>query len=366
MPAPRANLWLDPIVAYAPGKSGNGEVANTIKLSSNENPLGPSPRAVAAMRDAIGQAHRYPDGSAVALRSAIAAHNDIEVERIVCGTGSDELLQLAALAYAAPGDEVLMMRNSFMVYPIAARRAGALPVEAPDRAYAADVDALLERVSGRTKLVYLANPNNPTGTVIPMAEVRRLHAGLPQSVLLVLDCAYIEYCPEADMAESLALARDASNVLHMRTFSKIHGLAAERIGWAYGAQPLIDTLHKIRGPFNVTSAGQAGAIAALEDRDWARAARAHNDEWRPWLEVALRRLGLEPIPSAANFLLVRVPASSGLDAASIVERLAREGVMVRYFPNGPLVDCFRVSVGLAQENERLVAVLTAMQAGRAA
>jgi histidinol-phosphate aminotransferase len=354
MVQPRANLWLDDLVAYVPGKAGSAN-ANPAKLSSNESPLGPSPKAVAAAQAAMTAMHRYPDGSQIQLREALAARYGLEPERIVCGTGSDEILQLIPSAYCAPGDEVLHMQFGFMVYPIAAKRAGARPVAVPDTDYKADVDALLAAVSAKTRVVYLANPNNPTGTYIPWSEVERLHQGLPESVLLVLDSAYAEYVNAPDYQDGIALARTASNVLTTRTFSKIHGLAAERVGWGYGPQAVVDVINKIRGPFNVTSAGQAAALAALEDSAWEAAAKAHNDHWLPWLSSELAKLGLHVVPSVANFVLVRLDSVEVAARANVA--LADNGYMVRYLPKLGLGDCLRISVGNEAENRGVVAAL---------
>lgn len=359
MIAPRPNTWLDALHAYVPGKSKAGGDCPVVKLSSNENPLGPSPRAVAAMAAAAGDAHRYPDPTARLLRGALADLHGLDPDRIVCGTGSDELLTLVAQAYAAPGDEVLYVRHGFMVYPIAARRCGALPVEAPDTNYTADVDAILAQVTGKTRVVYLANPNNPTGTVILRDAVRRLHAGLPSSVVLVLDAAYAEYIDHPDYDSGLDLAKTAPNVLHTRTFSKIYGLASERIGWATGPRAIIDTLNKIRAPFNVCTTGQAGAVAALSDTAWVAQAKAHNDHWRTRLTQAFSALGLNPVPSAANFILVHVPEGLGVSAAQANAYLEEHGVLVRYLPNQGLPDCLRISIGTEAENTRMLEVLSA-------
>lgn len=359
MIAPRPNTWLDALHAYVPGKSKAGGTHPIVKLSSNENPLGPSPRAVDAMMAAASDAHRYPDPTARLLREALASLHGLEPSRIVCGTGSDELLVLTAQAYAAPGDEVLYVRHGFMVYPIAARRCGALPIEAPDTDYTADVDAILAQVTGKTRVVFLANPNNPTGTVILRDAVRRLHAGLPSSVVLVLDAAYAEYIDHPDYECGLELAKTAPNVLHCRTFSKIYGLASERIGWVTGPQAIIDTLNKIRAPFNVSTTGQAGAVAALADTQWVAQAKAHNDHWRSRLTGAFSDLGLNPVPSAANFILVHFPHSVGVTAAQASAYLEENGVLVRYLPNQGLPECLRISIGTETENNRMLEVLRA-------
>ena len=356
--APQVKPWIDAIHAYVPGKAKLAGHAHPVKLSSNESPLGPSPKAVAAMAAAAGQAHRYPDGASNALREAIAAHHGLAFEQIVCGTGSDELLQLLATAYASVGDEVLYVRHGFMVYPIAAQRAGATPVAAPDTDYTADVDALLACVTPRTRVVYLANPNNPTGTIIPEAEVRRLHAGLPGDVVLVLDEAYGEYLDEPEYG--FGMARDHANVIVTRTFSKIYGLAAERIGWAFGPPAIVAALNKIRAPFNVPSAGSAGAIAALADTAWTDAARAHNREWRGWLAGEIGKLGnagLRAVPSAANFVLVTFPESGAVTAEAANAHLMAEGFLVRWLPGQGLPHGLRISVGTEAETRGVVASL---------
>ena len=354
MVRPRPHRWLDDLKAYVPGKTG---AANSAKLSSNENPLGPSPKVLAAMRDALASVHRYADGGASALRQAIGDRYAIDPSRIVCGTGSDELLQLTALAFAAPGDEILYVNHGFMVYPIAARRVGAHPVAAPDADYTADVDALLAHVSGKTRVLFLANPNNPTGTYLPKREIERLHAALPEHVLLVLDAAYEEYVDVPDYDGGLALALSASNVLHTRTFSKIHALAGERIGWAVGHPDIVAALNKIRGPFNVTTAGQAGAIAALDDADWMAASRQHNRQWRDWLQTELRALGLGPVPSVCNFILVAFPDSVERGAAAANQWLGEHGFQVRYLPGQGLPHCLRISIGTEAEMRGLVTCL---------
>src|SRR3546814_343056 len=302
--------WIDGIAPYVPGKSAGADGRPLVKLSANENPLGTGEKARAAFRAAQSDADalsRYPDPGSVALRETIAAKFDLDPARVICGNGSDELLHLAAGTYAGVGDEILYVRYGFAVYEIAARRVGAIPVEADDCDYATDVDALLAAVTERTRVVYLANPNNPTGTLATREEVARLHAGLPGDVLFVIDQAYAEYLtPEQDDG-GLDLAKSAPNVLITRTFSKIHGLAAERIGWGYACADVISALHRIRLPFNVTRAGQAAAVAALGDDDFVNRSRDHNATWRAWLAQEIDSLGnhgVRVVPSATNFLLV--------------------------------------------------------------
>jgi histidinol-phosphate aminotransferase len=361
MNAPQPKPWIASIRAYQPGPSRSASGKPLVKLSANENPLGTSPAALAALAAARREAASYPDPDSRALREAIAALHGLDPARIVCGTGSDELLNLAAQGFAGPGDEVLFSRFSFAVYDIAARRCGATPVVAPDNALSSDVDALLAHVSERTRVVFLANPNNPTGTFLPPSEVARLHAGLPPHVLLVIDEAYGEYVDPAYQGAAFALAARAENVLVTRTFSKIYGLAAERIGWATGAPGIIDVLNRIRGPFNVTASGQAAARAALGDQDFVAAARAHNTAERARFVAAIAALGnhgLSATPSQANFVLVHF--AGAVTARSALAALAEAGYAVRHLPEQGLPNSLRITIGKAQDMTRVIAVLRAL------
>ncbi len=255
--------------------------------------MGPSPRAIAAYRAQADELHRYPDGGSLGLREAIARRYGLDTARIVCGTGSDELISLLARAYAGPGDEVVYSRHGFLMYPIAAQSAGATPVAVPEPRLTADVDGILARVNAMTRLVYLANPNNPTGTFLPREELRRLHAGLPRSTLLVIDAAYAEFVLRNDYEPGIELVESAENVVMLRTFSKIYALAGLRIGWAYCSAAVADVLNRVRGVFNINLPAQAAAVAALEDVAAVDRAREHNDIWRRWLERELSALGLE-------------------------------------------------------------------------
>lgn len=358
MTAPTPKPWIDAIAPYVPGRSTTDDGHKAAKLSSNENPLGTSDAALRAFLAADHSLHRYPDASAAELREAIAAHHAIDPARVIHGTGSDEVLHLAAGAFAGVGDEVLFVRYGFSVYPIAARRVGAVPVEAPDADYATDVDALLAAVTEKTRVVFVANPNNPTGTFIPRAELMRLHAALPGDCLFVVDQAYAEYLDEADDDGAFELARSAPNVLVTRTFSKIYGLAAERIGWAYGPAPVIQAMHKIRAPFNVTTAGQEAAIAALGDQAFVEASRAHNRRWRAWFVdeiAALGNAGLRAVPSMANFLLVLFEGR--LTAETVYRRLMEKGYIVRWLPGQGLPHALRMSIGTEAETRGLAAAL---------
>lgn len=358
--APRMKPWIEGIHAYVPGKAETADGRPLIKLSANENPLGTSPAALSA-RLAAGDPSRYPDPDSRALRAALGAMHGINPARIVCGTGSDELLNLAAQGFAGPGDEVLYVRYGFAVYDIAARRCGAAPVVAPDIDYGTDVDALLALVSERTRVVFLANPNNPTGTALARAEVARLHAGLPGDVLLVLDQAYAEYLESDEDDGGLALAAAHRNVLVTRTFSKIYGLAGDRIGWATGDPGLVDVLNRIRGPFNVTVAGQAAALAALDDQEFVCASRLANAEGRAAFEAAIAALGnhgLRAVPSKANFVLLLFDGA--LTAEAALTGLAEIGYAVRWLPGQGLPQALRITIGTPDQMAEVAAKLRTM------
>lgn len=357
-PIPKS--WISAIHAYVPGKSTGADGRPLIKLSANENPLGTSPAALAARADAAGP-HRYPDPDSKDLRRAIAEVHGLDPALVVMGTGSDELLNLAAQGYAGVGDEVLFPRYSFSVYDIAARRCGATPVVADDLDYGTDVDALLALVSERTRVVFIANPNNPTGSYLPKGELERLHAGLPGDVLLVIDQAYAEYVAPEDDDGGFALAKAHDNVLVTRTFSKIYGLAGERVGWGTGAAGIIDTLNRIRGPFNVTNNAQAMAMAAVGDRDFVTATREHNARERARFVAKLDALGnhgLRPLPSEANFVLILF--SGRLTAEMAYNGLADRGYITRWLPGQGLPHGLRITVGTAEQMDEIAAALRAM------
>ena len=345
------------IEPYVGGKAEVAGIARAIKLSANESPLGPSPKAIDALRAAAPEVHRYPDGGADRLRQTIGACFDLDPERIVCGAGSDELIQLLMRAYAGPGDEVLYSAHGFLMYKLSALGVGATPVAAPERLLTADVDALLERLSSRTRMVFLANPNNPTGSYLNADELGRLHAGLPDEVLLVIDAAYAEYVRRNDYTAGIDLVDRADNVVMTRTFSKLFGLAALRVGWLYAQPPVVDVLHRIRGPFNVSTPAQVAGIAALEDLEHQERARAHNDRWLPWLGGELSRLGLEVHPSVANFILVSFEAAGAHTAAAASAGLEQRGIIARPMAAYGLPDCLRLSVGLEDENRAAIAAL---------
>ena len=364
MTSPRPRPGILEIVPYVGGKSGAPGDRPVAKLSSNESPLGPSPVAAAAYRDLAGELHRYPDGGSSKLRQAIARRHNLDPDLVVCGAGSDELIGLLVRAYAGPGDEVLYSRHGFLMYPLAALAAGAHPVAAPEKELRADVDALLEHVTSRTRLLFIANPNNPTGSYLTGAELRRLHEGLPADVILVIDAAYAEYAEAPDYDSGLELAGSTPNTVAMRTFSKLYGLAALRLGWMTAAPGIVDVMNRVRGPFNVSLAAQAAGAAALADEAHAEKARAHNRTWLPWLERELAALGLRSYPSLGNFLLVEFPSGAGRNAAAANAYLEAEGIIPRQMGAYGLPDCLRISIGLEDENRRLVEALKGFVAGR--
>ena len=290
-PQPRPGVLK--IQAYVPGKSTAPGVAKVFKLSSNETPLGASPKALAAYNAVGAHLHDYPDGAATELREAIGRTYGLDPSRIVCGAGSDDLLNLLARAYLQDGDEAIHTTHGFLVYPIVTLGAGATPVVAPEKEYTADVDAILARVTPRTKIVFLANPNNPTGTYIPFDEVKRLHAGLPKHVLFVIDAAYAEYVKRNDYESGIELVATSENVVMTRTFSKIYGLAALRLGWLYGPAHVVDAVNRIRGPFNVNAPSIAAGVAAITDVGHVERSREHNEKWLAWLTDEIRKLGLD-------------------------------------------------------------------------
>jgi histidinol-phosphate aminotransferase len=360
-PQPRAEVLA--IEAYVPGKSSVAGLAKVHKLSSNESPLGPSPHAIEAFRSVADYLDAYPDGSARALREAIGRRYGLEVEQIICGNGSDELLSLLAHVYLRPGDEGLYSEYGFLTYPIAIRAAGATPVVAKETDRTANVDALLAKVSSRTKIVFVANPNNPTGSYLPFAEIKRLHAGLPRDTLLVLDAAYAEYVTRNDYAAGIELVATSENVVMTRTFSKIHGLANLRVGWAYAPAPIVDALNRVRGPFNVNGAAIAAAVAAIGDAEHVATAVAHNARWLPWLVKEISALGIEVTPSVGNFILLTFPGANGRTAAEADRFLSSRGLVLRAVTAYGLPDCLRLTVGTEEANEAVAAALAEFMRG---
>lgn len=338
------------IQPYVPGKSGAKGV-KVAKLSSNENPLGCSPKVTAAIA-AMDDFSRYPDGSCTALREKIGEVFDLNPNNIICGAGSDEVLELVTYAFCQEGDEVIYTQHGFLVYPIAAMSAGAVPVKVAERNLTTDVDAILAAITERTKVVFVANPNNPTGTYVSTAEIERLHAGLRADILLVIDNAYAECVTAPDWSNSHHLAKAHQNVLITHTFSKIYGIPALRLGWGFAGDFVIDILNRIRPPFNVNTIAQVAGIAALEDQDFVKKSVEHNTKWREWLAQQLGGLGLEVVPSQGNFLLVKFS-----DAAAVFEKLRSNNIIVREMGAYGLGDYLRISIGTEEDMRALVSAL---------
>src|SRR3984885_4653188 len=351
-PQPRPEiLAIDP---YVPGKSKVAGLEKAHKLSSNESPLGPSRKAIDAVKAHADSLELYPDGASTALREAIGRRYGLDPARIICGNGSDELLALLAQVFLHPGEEGLYSQYGFLTYPICIRAAGGIPIVAEETDRTASVDALLAKVSARTKIVYLANPNNPTGTFIPFSEVKRLHEGLPPHALLVIDAAYSEYVTRNDYAAGLELASAFDNVVVTRTFSKIHGLAGLRIGWGYGSAHIIDALNRVRGPFNLNGAAQAAGVASVEDAAHIEGAIAHNALWLPWLAAAIAKLGIGVTPSVGNFLLLTFPKEAGRTAADADAFLSARGFILRAVAAYGLPESLRLTVGSEEANRGVV------------
>lgn len=361
LPQPKAHI-LD-ITPYQQGKSKTGAMdapERLIKLSSNENPLGPSQQAIASFRT-MADLHRYPDGSAAGLREAIGEVFHLDPQHIVIGAGSDELINLLIHAYAGEGDEVLYSEHGFLMYKIYAKAHGATPVTAPEKDLVADVDALLGKVNAKTKLLFLANPNNPTGTLLPQSEVERLRQQLPEHVMLVLDAAYAEYVEDSDYDAGVTLVNSTHNTVMLRTFSKIYGLPSLRVGWAYAPAEVVSVLNRIRSPFNVNSAGLAAAAAAVRDTAYTAYAVEYNARERTRVTAALTSLGLKVTPSATNFVLVHF-AAEGKTATAANQALLAQGIIAREVANYGLPNCLRFTIGTTEENTAVIDALKGFMA----
>ncbi len=356
------------ISPYVGGRASVPGVARAHKLSSNESPLGPSPKALAALDEAKASLSVYPEGSARLLRHAIGEFFGLDPARIVAsGGGSDAVLHLLADAYLCPGDEAIFGRHAFLVYKIATLANSARPVVVPEKhtnsGIKLDVDAMLAAVTPKTRMVFLANPNNPTGTSLNREEMARLHGGLPENVLLVIDAAYAEYVGAKDYEAGLEMARKFPNVVMTRTFSKLYGLAGLRIGWMYGPEAVCNVINRIRGPFNTSLMQQLVGIAALKDREHFWAAVRHNDQWLPWITAEIRKAGLTVDDSVANFVLIHFPAEGEKTAAKADEFLCQNGIILRPVVNYGLPCALRMSVGTEEQNRLAVSLLQQFMAG---
>ena len=362
MSGPTPSPGILDIAPYVPGESSIPGVSEVIKLSSNEGALGPSPAAVGAYHDAASDIHRYPDGGAAALRAAIGARHGLDPDRIVCGAGSDEILYLLAKAYARPGEQILTHAHAFVMYRLIAKTVGADIVEAPETALTADVDTLLAHAGPQTRIVYLANPNNPTGTFINADGLARLREGLPEDALLVIDSAYAEYVILNDYAAGEALVDGGSNVVMTRTFSKIYALGGVRLGWAYCPPSIADVLNRLRPPFNVAGPAQAAGIAAMEDTAFTAKSRDHNAVWLPWITHRVLAAGLNTTPSVGNFILVEFPDEPGRDAEAALEFLAGCGIIPRRVAGNGLPNHLRITIGTEAEMRALADAIEAFVA----
>ena len=358
-PVPQPGILA--IAPYVPGRAQAAPGIKAIKLSANESPLGASPKAIGAYAAWGGKLELYPEGSSKLLRQALGEVHDLDPERIVCGNGSDDLLHLLAQVYLGDGDEAVMSRYGFSVYPIVTKGAGAEIIMAPETHYTADVDAMLDAVTERTKMVFLANPNNPTGTYLGVAELDRLHRGLRPDILFVLDSAYAEYVTATDYDVGIDLVNRAENVVMVRTFSKM-GLAAARIGWMYAPPHVIDAVNRIRGPFNVNAPGQAAAAEATRDREFTARLNAHNARWRDWLTRSLSSNRLTVVPSQGNFVLVLFPDEPGQRAADAFQALLENGLLVREVGVYGIANGLRISIGSESAMRAVVEVLKAFGA----
>ncbi|KPF44932.1 histidinol-phosphate transaminase [Rhizobium sp. AAP43] len=355
-PTPRPGV-LD-IAAYVPGKEHAAGVARVFKLSSNETPLGPSPNAIEAFRTAAERLEVYPDGQARALRTAIAEVHGLNADNILCGNGSDELLGLLAHVYLGPGDEGIITAHGFLVYRIQILAAGATPVTVEERDQRVDVDAILAAVTEKTKIVFLANPGNPTGTYVPYAEIKRLQAALPAHVILVLDAAYADYVRRNDYEAGIELVSANRNVVMTRTFSKVYGLAALRIGWVYGPAEIIDALDRVRGPFNLNTPAIAAGAAAIRDQAHTARAVEHNQVWLAKVSEALAGIGLAVTPSVANFVLIHFPDVDGYRATDADDFLTARGFILRAVKSYGFPNALRMTIGSEEANLGVIAALT--------
>ena len=345
------------ITPYVPGKASLINYQTVIKLSSNEGALGPSPNAIKAYLGAANSLHRYPDGGSNDLRAAIGARHGLDADRIVCGAGSDEVLYLLGRSYAGPGDEIVFHEHAFIVYRLIALGIGAKPIKAPEVNLTANVDSILNAVTERTRVVFIANPNNPTGSYISAGELNRLRAGLRDNILLVVDSAYAEYIPRNDYSAGAELVDAGVNTVMTRTFSKAYALGGVRLGWAYCPHDVAEVLNRVRGPFNVSLPAQAAGIAALEDVSFLAMSRDHNSTWLPWLSEQISTTELTVYPSIANFVLVQFPDNSRHNAAAAIAFLNDRGIIPRETASHGLPGCIRITIGTESENRAIATAL---------
>ncbi len=352
------------IQPYKQGKSEIDNIADPIKLSSNESPLGPSPKAIEAYMNASKNLFRYPDGSQQQLIEAIAERFGVTKSKLICGNGSDELIQMLIRAYVGPGDEIIVSEMAFAMCRVHALAQGAEVINAPEPTLVADVDEILSRVTEKTKMIAIASPNNPAGKYVTRDELKRLHDSIPDNVLLLVDSAYADYVINSDYDCGMELAETTSNVVMTRTFSKLYGLSAVRIGWALCHEDIIGILQRIRTPFNTNAPALAAACEAIKDTDHEEMVRNHNNKWLVKMSTELGNLGLDIIPSVTNFILMRFPDSdypsnSARSAKAAWEHLLADGIIPRPVGAGGPDNCLRITIGLDHENEAVLKSLGA-------
>ena len=353
---PQPRPFLEQLAPYLGGRERVEGVENPHKLLANENPLGPSAKAIEALQD-LSRLEIYPDGSSKVLRAAIGKQFNLNADRIICGNGSDEIFHLLAQAYLQPGDETICTRHSFLVYRLVTEAAGGNTLMVQENNLTADVDAILAAVTEKTKIVFIANPNNPTGTVISKSEIRRLHAGLRSDIIFLIDGAYAEYVTDNIYDDAYDLVNESENVVVTRTFSKAYGLASLRLGWGYFPTRVADILNRTRAPFNINSLASNAGMAALADQEHIRETVAHNVQWRNWCTQQINALGIEVLPSEANFILLRF--KSEVMAQDADDFLCQKGVILRALGAYGLPECLRMTIGTQQANRDAVTALTA-------
>ena len=359
-PVPRPEVMK--IAAYVPGEAKVAGANRVIRLASNEGAFGPPPGAMQAYAKLAGEIYRYPDGGSTELRRAIGKRYGLDADRIVCGTGSDELIGHIAHIWGGPGRDIIMSMHGFTMYQIAGTYAGSRVLKVPEKNLTTSVDNILGAVTPATTIVFIANPNNPTGSLLPDAEVRRLRAGLPAHVLLVIDAAYAEYVEARDYDAGKALVDAGDNTVMLRTFSKMYGLAGLRVGWGYAPPGVIDAINRVRGVFNVNLAAQAAAVAALAEPGWVEKSRAHNFEWRAKLAALMEKAGVKAWPTEGNFILADFDTAQRAGAADAF--LKSRGIIVRGMGAYDLPHCLRVTVGTAEECTLVGETLAAFMAAQ--
>jgi len=353
---PVANKYLSNIESYKPGKSKISKLKKVIKLSSNENPLGSSPKALKEYKKHSKDVFRYASGDCFELRSTLAKKNKVKTSQIVCGAGSDEILSLIAQAYASQNDEIIYSKHGFLMYPISAKRVGAKPVAADEKNLKTDIDAILKLINKKTKIIFIANPNNPTGSYLSDSEIDKLVSKTPKNIIIVLDHAYEELVTAKDYPKATRIVKKHPNVIVTRTFSKIYGLASLRIGWCYASQDIIDILNKVRGPFNVSGAAQKAALAALEDDKFLKKSQKHNTKWLKTIDKELSSIpAIKTYPSQANFILLDFKDTT--IARKVNDALLEKGIILREMSAYHLPTCLRMTVGKQKENLYVIKTL---------